>query len=95
MHLLHLYCNYAHPDNPCSVRLDTGVCDGSSLSRQARAQVPQNPLTWERYLLAYLYISAMATLVLNSFRYFFIKTEKREENISRMEHVSSSTASRH
>lgn len=38
-----------------------------------------NPLTWERYLLAYLYISAMATLVLNSFRYFFIKTEQKGE----------------
>lgn len=38
-----------------------------------------NPLTWERYLLAYLYISAMATLVLNSLRYFFIKTEQRRE----------------
>lgn len=50
-----------------------------SLRGHAGARVPLGPLTWERYLLAYLYISAMATLVLNSLRYFFIKTEQRGE----------------
>lgn len=43
VHLLHTYCNNAHPNNPCSVGLDAGVTVGLLQRQLLPPQAGQSP----------------------------------------------------